>query len=280
MRTPNTATFPTVAHWPLWFVERMRPQTVVAHGGQRVEQHGKSAAEPSRRRGSGGPDELLEEGDQEDRESEGVQHRCHHRCEPHHPTHREGRLDRQYLAGIGVGAAGLGKTRGELRKGQSREDGDATVQGKGDDGAGSGRGECDTGEGEHAATHDCTDADTGGSPEVKGSAAVIVRLRHGVKDRRTSRFPGDAGDHRAPAENPCLTGLNRPLTLSRSAMGPCFTRRRRQFDQTLWEGMLDLVSNEPDIQLAYPTQRLVGLKGEAQAFAGAPTRAHRELVEG
>ena len=56
-------------------------------------------------------------------------------------------------------------------------------------------------------------------------------------------------------------------------------RRRRQFDQTLWEGMLDLVSTEPDIQLAYPTQRLVGLEREAQAFAGTPTRGHRELVE-
>ena len=57
-------------------------------------------------------------------------------------------------------------------------------------------------------------------------------------------------------------------------------RRRREFDQTLWEGMLDLVSKEPDIQLAYPTQRLVGLEGAAQAFADAPTRAYRELVEG
>ncbi len=57
-------------------------------------------------------------------------------------------------------------------------------------------------------------------------------------------------------------------------------RRRRQFDQALWEGVLDMVSNEPDIQLAYPTQRLVGLEREAQAFAGAPNRAHRELVEG
>ncbi len=57
-------------------------------------------------------------------------------------------------------------------------------------------------------------------------------------------------------------------------------RRRRQFDQALWERVLDLVSNEPDIQFAYPTQRFVGLDGEAQAFAGAPTRAHRELVEG
>ena len=57
-------------------------------------------------------------------------------------------------------------------------------------------------------------------------------------------------------------------------------RRRRVFDQTLWEGMLDLVSKEPDIQLAYPTQRLVGLGGAAQVLADAPTRAYRELVEG
>ena len=56
-------------------------------------------------------------------------------------------------------------------------------------------------------------------------------------------------------------------------------RRRRGFDQTLWEGVLDLISNEPDIQLAYPTQRLVGLEREAEAFAGTPTRIHRELLE-
>ena len=57
-------------------------------------------------------------------------------------------------------------------------------------------------------------------------------------------------------------------------------RQRRGFDQTLWEGALDIMSNEPNIELAYPTQRLVGLEREPQAFAGAPTRAHRELVEG
>ena len=56
-------------------------------------------------------------------------------------------------------------------------------------------------------------------------------------------------------------------------------RRRRGFDQTLWEGVLDLVSNEASIELAYPTQRLVGIDREAEAFAGTPTRTHRELVE-
>jgi small-conductance mechanosensitive channel len=56
-------------------------------------------------------------------------------------------------------------------------------------------------------------------------------------------------------------------------------RRRRGFDQTLWEGTLDIMSNEPDIQLAYPTQRLVGLEREAEAFTGTPTRTRRELVE-
>jgi small-conductance mechanosensitive channel len=30
-------------------------------------------------------------------------------------------------------------------------------------------------------------------------------------------------------------------------------QRRRGFNQTLWEGVLNLISNEPDIQLAYPT---------------------------
>ena len=57
-------------------------------------------------------------------------------------------------------------------------------------------------------------------------------------------------------------------------------RRRRQFHQVLWEGVLDLISNEPDIQLAYPTQRLVGFERECPASAGTPTRAYRELVEG
>ena len=57
-------------------------------------------------------------------------------------------------------------------------------------------------------------------------------------------------------------------------------RRRRQFHQVLWEGVLDLISNEPDIQLAYPTQRLVGFEREGPASAGTPTRAYRELVEG
>ena len=57
-------------------------------------------------------------------------------------------------------------------------------------------------------------------------------------------------------------------------------RQRRAFDQTLWEGALDIMSNEPHIQLAYPTQRLVGLEREPQSSVGIPTRAHRELVEG
>jgi small-conductance mechanosensitive channel len=55
-------------------------------------------------------------------------------------------------------------------------------------------------------------------------------------------------------------------------------RQRRSFDQTLWEGVLDLVSNEPNIQLAYPTQRFVGFSREGQAPDGAPTRAYRGEV--
>ena len=57
-------------------------------------------------------------------------------------------------------------------------------------------------------------------------------------------------------------------------------RRRRAFDQTLWEGVLDIVSSEPDIELAYPTQRIVGVGQEDQSSAGDPARVHRELVEG
>ena len=56
-------------------------------------------------------------------------------------------------------------------------------------------------------------------------------------------------------------------------------RRRRAFDQTLWEGVLNIVSSEPDVALAYPTQRLVGLERESQPSDGAPARTHRELVE-
>jgi len=55
-------------------------------------------------------------------------------------------------------------------------------------------------------------------------------------------------------------------------------RRRRGFDQTLWEGVLDLLSNEPNIQLAYPTQRIVGFEREGQAPGGAPPRAYPEGV--
>ena len=57
-------------------------------------------------------------------------------------------------------------------------------------------------------------------------------------------------------------------------------RRRRAFDQTLWEGVLDIVSHEPDIELAYPTQRIVGIGQEGQSSAHDPGRIHRELVEG
>ncbi len=55
-------------------------------------------------------------------------------------------------------------------------------------------------------------------------------------------------------------------------------RQRRGFDQTLWEGVLDLVSNEPNIQLAYPTQRIVGFEREGRAPDGAPPRAYPEGV--
>ncbi len=57
-------------------------------------------------------------------------------------------------------------------------------------------------------------------------------------------------------------------------------RQRRGFDQTLWEGVLDLVSNEANIQLAYPTQRIVGIDREARDSAATLARAHRELIEG
>ena len=57
-------------------------------------------------------------------------------------------------------------------------------------------------------------------------------------------------------------------------------RRRRAFDQSLWEGVLDIVSNEPDIELAYPTQRIVGVGQGDQGFAGDPARLHGEWVEG
>jgi small-conductance mechanosensitive channel len=56
-------------------------------------------------------------------------------------------------------------------------------------------------------------------------------------------------------------------------------RRRRGFDQTLWEGALDIISNEPNIDLAYPTQRIVGLERGSQSSGGMPTRSHQEWVE-
>jgi hypothetical protein len=55
--------------------------------------------------------------------------------------------------------------------------------------------------------------------------------------------------------------------------------RRRTFDETLWEGVLDIVSSEPNIDLAYPTQRLVILEREPHISTDKPARTHRELVE-
>jgi len=40
------------------------------------------------------------------------------------------------------------------------------------------------------------------------------------------------------------------------------------------------MSNEPNIQLAYPTQRIVGIERGAPASHGTPTGAYGELVEG
>ena len=56
-------------------------------------------------------------------------------------------------------------------------------------------------------------------------------------------------------------------------------RRRRGFDQTLWEGVLDMVQNEPDIDLAYPTQRFYSLGEEPPRSSDAQSRTQRELVE-
>ena len=56
-------------------------------------------------------------------------------------------------------------------------------------------------------------------------------------------------------------------------------RRRRGFDQTIWEGVLDLMSSEPDIDLAYPTQRFVNLEEASGPVPGTSARARRELVE-
>lgn len=56
-------------------------------------------------------------------------------------------------------------------------------------------------------------------------------------------------------------------------------RRRRTFDQTLWEGVLDMLAHEPEIQLAYPTQRLVGLGPDAGVAAHPASGVQPELVE-
>ncbi len=57
-------------------------------------------------------------------------------------------------------------------------------------------------------------------------------------------------------------------------------RRRRAFDQTLWEGVLDILSNEPDIELAYPTQRIVGVGQGDQGSAGDPAQLQGGWLEG
>ena len=57
-------------------------------------------------------------------------------------------------------------------------------------------------------------------------------------------------------------------------------RRRRAFDQTLWEGVLDIMTHEPDIELAYPTQRIVGVGQGDQGSAGDPAQLHGGWMEG
>ena len=53
-------------------------------------------------------------------------------------------------------------------------------------------------------------------------------------------------------------------------------KRRRAFDEILWEGVLDMVADEPGIDLAYPTQRFV-MPGQED---GGAARTHGEWVEG
>ena len=53
-------------------------------------------------------------------------------------------------------------------------------------------------------------------------------------------------------------------------------KRRRAFDEILWEGVLNMVADEPGIDLAYPTQRFV-MPGQED---GGAARTHGEWVEG
>ncbi len=145
---------------------------------QRVEQYGEAGTEPRRRRAAGGEDHLLEDRHQKDRKTEGVENRRHDRGEPHDPADGERRLDRQHLAGVGVGPTGLRKAGGELGKRQRREDGDGAVEGEGDDGARTGGRKGDPGEGEHAAADDRADADQGRAAEAEASLVVGAQVGH------------------------------------------------------------------------------------------------------
>lgn len=51
----------------------------------------------------------------------------------------------------------------------------------------------------------------------------------------------------------------------------CEPRRRRGTEEIFWEHILDMVSENPDIDFAYPTQRFYVASGQANPAAGHPT---------
>ena len=141
---------------------------VEAHRAERVDDVGEAAAQPRRGIVAQQPDDLLQEGREEDGEAERVEHCRDHRGEPDHPADREGGLHREDLARVGVGPPRLREPGGEFGVGEHRQKRDPAVEGEGEDRAGPRGLEGNPGEGEDAASHDRADTDAGCAekPEV------------------------------------------------------------------------------------------------------------------
>lgn len=100
---------------------------------QGVDQKRDPTPHPCRRRASSQTDDLFKQGGEEDREAERIEHRRHHRGEPHDPSHTERSFNRQDLPRVRVGSSRLGKTHRQLGKRHRRQERDDPVQPKGHD---------------------------------------------------------------------------------------------------------------------------------------------------
>ena len=142
--------------------------------GDRQARDGGAAVEPGGDVAGGAAPCRLDGDERELREADRVEDRRDDRREPDDPPDEERRLDREDLLGEGVGAAGAGELRGDLREAQGGDDGDGAVEGEGEDRPGAGLGEGGAGEGEDAAADDGADADAGGAEEAEGALRRLL----------------------------------------------------------------------------------------------------------